>query len=460
MPFNVDFYTFSKKINSTLKPTDGATTYRCRIKEPCGIMNPVISLNLGLSDNPHRFNYAHIEIFDRYYFVKEWIFENALWYATLEEDVLASWREAIGKSNCYILRSSAESNGAIVDTSYPGTNTTTLKHFQTLGSPWHLDGGMYVVGVAGISTTYYIFPNEQSKNLFFNFIMSDEYANLLTNNFASVFPSLKAQCNPLQYITSVMWFPFVLQGTNVDTIKVGWVDVPANAQKVPTPSLWTVEIDFTNIMKHPQAADRGEYLNNAPFSNYSLFFPPFGMIPLDPDVIANSTSISAICAVDLKTGQGTLTIANSDGQILSVTHAQIGIPFQVSQVVNRGYGIGDMIAPVVSAGANILSENYAGLAVSVAGNIGNAAAAKIPSATTVGSNGGVNALQGYPTLQCEFKQIVNEDNAHRGRPLCAMRRINSIPGYIKVANAYIDLPATQNEKNAIINFMEGGFYYE
>jgi hypothetical protein len=95
---------------------------------------------------------------------------------------------------------------------------------------------MFVVGVAGQSTTYYLFT-KGGLDLFFQYLFSDEYASTLTDTGAGlswfdIFPSLKAQSNPLQYITSIMWMPFYTSGSPVDTIRVGWVDVPVAADEV------------------------------------------------------------------------------------------------------------------------------------------------------------------------------------------------------------------------------------
>lgn len=463
MGFNVSLYTFSKKINSTARPTTPDGTYSCILKEPCGVLNPVIGLNLGRAYSPAVHNYAYIPEFDRYYFVREWTFQNALWYATLEVDALASWKDTIGSSTCYVLRSSSSYDGTILDTTYPGTVTTTLEESQGT-SPWITDdiqNGMFVVGVAGQNTTYYLFTYS-SLQLFFEYLFSDVYAADLTDNWSLTYPQLKAQTNPLQYITSIMWMPFVTFGTDVSTIRVGWVDVPVAAWRVDGSGIRAGQSDFI-LRRHPQVS-RGSYLNNAPYSNYMLFYPPWGTIPLDADVCANANTISAIWLVDLRTGQGTMTISAGDGvtttHVMSWVHTQVGLHYQVSQVINKGYGIGNTFAPAISTAANALSGNYAGIASTVAGEIGNYAASKVPSATTIGSNGGIDSLRGLPALQYEFKQVVNEDLAHRGRPLCANRQINSLSGYIKVANAYIDIATTQNEKNSIISYMEGGFYFE
>lgn len=467
MAFDVNFYTFSKKVNSTARPGTPAVTYSCVVKEPCGILNPTISLNLSLTGNPYAYNYAYIPTFDRWYYVREWTFQNALWSASLEVDVLASWKQSIGASTCYVLRSSQSYNGVIMDTTYPATGASTYEESQGV-SPWitdNIQNGMFVVGVAGQNTTYYLFTYG-GLQLFFDYLFSDLYANQVLDGFDSVYPQLKAQLNPLQFITQILWIPFITFGTEVTTIRVGYADVPVAAWRVNDSGLRYGQSDFI-VRRHPQVS-RGAYLNNNPYSNYALFYPPWGVIHLDPDMVANSTTISAIWGVDLRTGQGTLTIGCGDGEtvshILSWIHTQVGLHYQVSQVINKGYGIGNTFAPVMSALSSAAMGNVAGAATgainSAVSEIGNFAASKIPSATTIGSNGGLDSLRGLPALQYEWKHVVDEDLNHRGRPLCENRQIGTLSGFIMVADADINLAATKAEQDAVRSYMEGGFYYE
>lgn len=465
MGIPIALYTFSKEINSTKLPGTPAINLTGVIKEPCGVINPIIGFNIGLTDSPSAYNYAYIPAFGRRYFIKEWTFENSLWYASMEVDVLASWKSQIGASTCYILRSSQEWNGYIVDTTYPGTGNTTTKD-QQVTSPWvtdSIDNGMFVVGVAGQSTTYYLFY-KAALDAFFEYLFSDLYINDLIGDWSTIFPQAKAQANPIQFITSIMWIPFQTTGTYVSSIRVGFVNVPCVAYKVDGSGI-RAGIQTFEIQRHPQFV-RGSYLNNAPYSSYTLFYPPWGMIPLDADIMANSTTLYVTWLIDLRTGQGTLAICGglSDTHYMSWIHTQVGLPYQVSQVLNKGFGVGNVLAPLISTANSLLSGNYAaalddGIS-GAASSIGDAAMSKIPSATTIGSNGGLNSLRGIPTLQYEFKEIVSEDLTNRGRPLCETRQISNLSGYIKASNAYIDSSATQTEKASIISFMEGGFFYE
>jgi hypothetical protein len=465
MGFTVNLYTFSKKINSTARPSSAAASYSCIIKEQSSILNPVIGLSLGLVSNPSSYNYAYIPTYNRYYFIKDWTFNNALWYATMEVDVLASWKDTIGASTCYVLRNSGVYDLNVVDTTYPTTYVTTTLDSQQ-DTFWNTDGlanGMFVVGVGGQSTTYYLFTKD-ALDLFFSWMFSDLYADALVGDWATIFPQVKAQCNPLQYITSIMWVPFqIFTYTQVDTIRVGWVDVPCVAFLVEGTGMVDGMHTFT-IIKHPQAPTRGNYLNLNPYTNYTFFYPPWGMIRLDAEIMANNTTLNVIWNMDLRTGTGTLTLATADTHILSWSHTQVGVNYQVSQVVNKGFGIGNVLAPLVTAAGGLLSGNYAGAAGAAitggVGAIGDAVSSKVPSMTTIGSSGGTDALRGKATLQYEFKTIVEEDLNHRGRPLCQNKQINTLAGYIVVSDADISLPATEMEQAAVRKNMEGGFYYE
>ena len=56
--------------------------------------------------------------------------------------------------------------------------------------------------------------------------------------------------------------------------------------------------------------------------------------------------------------------------------------------------------------------------------------------------------------------IMNIEDAQIGRPLCSAVTISSLSGYILCENADLDVAASPTEKDAILSYMNGGFYYE
>ena len=69
--------------------------------------------------SPTTWNYLHIPSFGRYYFINDWTVSGDFWTAHCTVDVLASFKSAIGESEQYVLRSSAENNPNLTDTMYP-----------------------------------------------------------------------------------------------------------------------------------------------------------------------------------------------------------------------------------------------------------------------------------------------------------------------------------------------------
>ena len=71
--FDVTFFNFAKKDNSTARPPAGSgTTLKCAIKTPSSILSPVVEVSGDLfpGNQYPTWNYAHIPAFNgRRYFV-------------------------------------------------------------------------------------------------------------------------------------------------------------------------------------------------------------------------------------------------------------------------------------------------------------------------------------------------------------------------------------------------------
>ena len=121
MGFDVKFFVVAKRKNSTFKPADDTVkfTASCNLKESSGVLNPTISLSFTMESKPYNLNYAYIPLFNRYYYVTDWVYKDRLWWANLKVDVLASWKSTIETTPYYVLRCSATKDTEISDTLYP-----------------------------------------------------------------------------------------------------------------------------------------------------------------------------------------------------------------------------------------------------------------------------------------------------------------------------------------------------
>lgn len=443
--FNVQLFTLSKERNSTKRPSGTGDLLPCTANMGVDVAAPQLPFS-GFDVPPLRYNYAYIPTLVRYYWIERWTHEAGLWVANCTEDVLASWRDSIGATDAYILRSSAQSDGAIVDDMYPATGDVTVTTAVT--DIFTNNGGNYVLGtVSSGGATDYVQLNPIQFKEASAYLFSDEFFDLA----AGADGLLKAQFDPMQYIKSSMWFPWEIDGGRAASLKVGWWDTGINGGAVQADQAKDLST-IINVPKHPQAGSRGKYLNLAPYSQYTLDCRPWGRIVIDPLALQDVATIKLTISVDMITGVGLLAV-EAKGKRITLTQAQVGIPIQLSQVTRDYLGAATSIAGGVLAG---LTGNYMG----VASAIGNATSSLMGQVSTTGCNGGISQLFDPAQLTGVFLSVVDEDNEHRGRPLCSVRRISAIPGYIVCADPAPNFAAPQWELDAVRSAMQAGFYYE
>lgn len=455
MGISVEFFTFSKNPNSTKQPSGDGTIYSCNLIEPCSIVNPVIAL--AIQTKPYGFNYAKIPEFGRFYFVNDWTYSGGRWIATLNVDVLASWKSYIGSKTQYVLRSSARRDGNIIDTLYPTKNNvyrsvSEASYMEGGGFKYSFNEGAYVVGIINDDSgaigcvSYYAFTNSAFRAFCSKLLGTTDW---MYDGIDEISLELtKVLFNPFQYIASCMWIPLNIGGSG-GSVKYGWWDLGVGGARISGNS-YAVGANFT-IPKHPQSG-RGQYLNGAPFSRYYLDWPCFGRIALDANILKDFDSLNCNIIVDPVSGIGTLRV--SPGAIPIYTQqSQIGVPVQLAQMAVNYGGVASSVASGISSALNL---DVAGMFNS----IGNACESAMPQLSTTGKNGSISAFKYNPMLCAEFYEVVDDDNAHLGRPLCIDIAPQSIPGYMVCADVEIDAPCSRPENDSIVSYMEGGFYYE
>ena len=90
----------------------------------------------------------------------------------------------------------------------------------------------------------------------------------------------------------------------------------------------------------------------------------------------------------------------------------------------------------------------------------SAVESQMPKVSTAGANGSFIECIQQPQLISEFLPIVNENLAEYGRPLCAIRTINTLSGYIQCGEDDHSFSATKTESEEINRYLSEGFFYE
>lgn len=456
MSVGITFYNFSKRVNETLQPS-GGTTIQCVLKEPTDFESP----SFIITGNHFEYTYAKWGV--HYYFVTgvKSLGANRC-EVSLDLDPMATYKTQIGNTSAYILRAAGDHDGQIIDTLFPTTTEITYQGVDIASiftAPRLLTTSQTIVlSVANKDlgnvnkmfgmTHYAMAPGT------FALLQEKLYAD---TDFLGIFKSSE---NPLQYVSGARIYPFAVgNGAQTEPVILGeWTapDMLSNSIESNRATFST----FCAVPSHPQAAAL-PWANHSPYSKFTLFFPPFGDIPIDADLVMNSPNrhLTFDVDVDLLSGQGVLSIY-LNATLIARYRSTIGVDVPLSQITKQS--VGDIVSAVtgtVASAAMAASGNVIGGVSSEVITIGNAIESAMPKYSRVGTFGTLADYERPPRLLCEFVDIVPPDNTHFGRPLCQTRKINTLSGFIKCSNASVSISGTQRSRERINAMLNSGFYY-
>lgn len=474
------FFKMDKRPNSTKQPVlSQGHQVNVELKDETSFTNPTLKINNEIVSgqfSPDIYNYIFIPYWNRYYYINDWIYMLGIWECTCIVDVLASFKSQIGNTNAYIIRSSNSSDGDIIDAFYPATTKKTITKLAVNSEIYHtsIPSGSYVIGVinktnssirVGAVTYYAVDQNTLSTILAYLFSNAIYSAEGITEISSGLF---KSMFNPFQYLVSCMWFPYPISTfgnpeTDMSDITVGYWGTNFRGMLVRN-VVHDMHFHSSNaIPAHPQST-RGSFLNKEPFTRLTLFYPPFGEIPIDTTFCQYQNNyLSGIINADFITGLANCYITITDGYDSSTTadynkysilrSAQIGVPIQLAQIytdyISTAGSIGGIIAGIVTRGIGAIFEN-----------IMSGVESAQPKLSTQGSNGSFLEIIETPYLIIEHSRIVDDNNSEFGRPLCATRTISAIPGYIQCGEADHHFSGTRGENIEINQYLKNGFFYE
>lgn len=491
---------FAKKENSTKQPDSGVIkiTLNGRLRDGCSVVHPIIDIEpMSSVFAPSIYTYAHISGFNKYYFVQDWRWNNGLWTVVLNEDILASYKTTIGAQTCYVLRhdSVSDYNEDITDITYPATTKviTDTDYLQNTFTD-NITQGCYILGVISNETTesvgaitYYVMTHEQMGTLKSKLLTDD---NLTIMGFidgggtplTDIPPQLlKTMYNPYQYIASCIWFPFtasVLESmsTSVDRIPMGWWNYPCPARRIYANVYKIAFGESSNVFFHPQS-DRGWYLNFAPYTRRMLR-GRFGQVVLDPEWFQEeSEDLGITYNIDIITGQCLAEIGTQHREGSSIITKKytersflLGVPIQLAQIGVDYIGTGVTAVNTISSGlegavkgflsSGTMSGAITGAISSAASGVYNTIQSAMPQMETTGDTGSFIAAGHLTEMITQYYLIADEDIHHKGRPLCQLRQLDTLSGFILCADGEIDIECFDEEKTAIARYLTTGFFWE
>lgn len=453
----VNFYQLYKRINSTKRPETVLATLDCQLKEPCSILSP--SLIVSIDETITTYNYCYIDLWKKYYFITDTtVLTGGRYQVDLTCDELASWKESIGKYTCFVERAASSYNTLVADSLMSNTENlvTDVSATTTIGGDiFDAVTGCFILravnpgGSAEGISSYVLSQGDLARVLSFMF-SEDNFSDILSD------ATVKSFFNPFQYIVSLMWLPISggLTGATTENVKFGWWDTGVSASTVYSPGV-TIQVSSINVPANPYSDFRA-YDNR--FSNYVLYIPAVGSIPINAADAQNGLNLTmtidaltGMCEVHLRAGD-----AEGDNPIISTYKTQVGVPVQIGQVNSTLTSAG---TSALSAATSLASGH---IVSGITGLVNSVQTALSPTPSINGSNGARYPLRANHNIICTLtaRGACEYPTSVAGRPLFANRQLSTLSGYIKCGNASIDIGGYSSEKETVNGYLNGGFYYE
>lgn len=455
MSVTVKFWSFSKRKNSTLIPTASPSySYDCQLKAETTLINPIIELN---TDQAKGCNYAQIADFGRYYFIRDWTFDRGLWTASLEEDVLGSWKSQIGAQTMYVTRSASSYDGDIKDMLYPTTDAVTHNYVTLDYTGGTFSTGVYVIGVLGDNTA-------SGSSVFWQLTPSNfgaliqELFNAADGNFdwTDVVDGIKNSImNPTQYIVSCRWYPRAFDTTGSATkIKSGfWESATALGTKL-SGNIVPLTKNYA-LPKHPLAATRGSYMNLSPYARYAIQWG--SRYDLDTSLLAKESEVYVRIIPDFTQCEALLQVyPGSSGSTripLIACYVPFGVDIPLAQSAIEPGGL-------MAIAAGTLTAMATANPIGAAAGLFAASDAAIGGVSSTKSGGGIVSSMATGYISAAFYDVVDDDLADFGRPLMKKKQISTLSGFVRCQNDDISIACLDPERDSIRAFMTGGFFYE
>ena len=486
MAFNVDFYAFSKKENSTKQPSGISTlTKSCVLKDTTSIINPTLIIYDTSAFNPYTLNYCYISTFGRYYFVNDWAYIVGQWECSCEVDVLATYKTTISACEKYVLRSAKKRDRDIVDELYP-SQASQPNYFTDSASfnfVRNVPDGSFIVGIANMDSSnfsavsYYKFSNQSLRSLIT--YMLQPAAELWENLHGFTDTVIRAVYSPFDYIKSCKWFaaPITITDHSVQ-ISFGNYNSQIYAPRVPDDVTTWYSDTKTLYLPTGWLSLEAKYRVN-PYAHIYIVCNPWGVIELNPLDFTDSRTIKVRLQVDLISGEGVLKIykqVQSTDYFITQKSAQISIDIPLSNsniningMVNGTLGGAAGIALAATSGgkaATIISGSVAALS-----GAANTAVSSVPSLS--GSSGqsfnNIVSMDGEVTLIYQNTYFVDDCPNEKGHPLCSVETLsnlaidtdNNTSGYILCLDGDIEINgAMRQEILEVSKYLTEGFYLE
>lgn len=480
MSVNADFYSFSKRKNSTKRPTGAGTQIGVNLKSGTSLVSPTF---LIYSASRPTYNYVVFEGW--YYFITDIVnVRNELYEIICEIDALATGKTNILATTAYVLYDSV-ANTEIPDNRLPMKTTAVVKQ-NSVAFPYTVDSGCYILSITGAHGSTGIYKATSGEIA----ALIDDLTHIEDNifDFSSITPPVRPsttnvwdwlgyigdylkymfECavrpitqffgsgNIPENIRECKFIPFN-RGTTTpgpDPLCLGTFETQQQLNKLNTK---TVHENVSLSIPWPTGIGTGDYRRRSPYTELYLYLPYIGMIRLSSENLANESTLSIGYTLGLLDGTlvctvkaGSEVIGQYSGNVAAST------PIGISNI-NIPKGAQALIAGIASIPTGNIAQ--AGMA---ALNFGDAVT---PNYSCIGGLEGVAATAADQNIRCYsvFHDTIVAPNtgiATIGAPSMRTKSLASLTDYCQCLDAHVEADLPSAILDAIDNYLNSGFFIE
>lgn len=481
MALTVEFFSFSKRKNSTAIPTGAAsTTASVLLKEDTTLENPIFILNTSSIAEFALYNYIHVSDFGRYYFIDSRTYKTGSQIEIVcSVDALASFKtEILNASGVYIEYSSTPSTYIIDGRIQRLTRPVVTENYAALPNTTFTENGCVILSTTGnkctgsfiLSDAGDIYTILDGIDWTTTTVSGTTIEDITLNGFqrmCDVLEQFFTKDSASRNIRNAMTLPWVVHhsaiGPAVSNYVIGSFPTGETVYKVAD----KVVVDSVTLTIPWQQSDWRRSGNSC---QIYLYAPLFGVMSLPTDSLTNDTQINIEYAFSYENGDVAL-------RVKSVQSQQIITTASTNAASPVGVGASNISTSKVATG---VSSVITGLATAAAASTGAGAAAGLIGAamgsislvdTMGGSTNAGGGLGGFAAaaldkvchIWCVGSQTsdtpANMASAY-GYPTFAVGSLTGKTGYTKLRDCTFGGTGSKQENDIISSYLNRGFYIE
>lgn len=478
------YSSFSKRRNSTKRPTGTGTEKTATLKENTSVEAPVFLLTTTAN------NWTYAKAFGHYYFITDIVHVNKdLCEIHCVCDPMADNKDAITGSSQFVERCATQAywDTEVIDEMYPVQMDPSI--YQTNVSTPFTTGtnAALMLSLKGYDgTAFWSMPRSLFQELGQGLMILGTDQDALWSQFSSS-TLYKTYLDPMSYITNARIIPIddgsLSYASSSHTLWVGYWSYTESLgvevfkehknQIIYTSSTYTLTFQSRNT-------GQNNFLNCNRFRQYKLILPGVGSLDLDANIVLTGNNIKVKFTVDV-VGGICYEVAYGAGNVYKdYVSGDISIPFAVhgqtadfSKTIGSGMNVLGGIAGGITSGVGMGA--FAGpVGMAIGGAAGGLIGGVMGAGRSVSNAGPLFHTQSaghdgsFARLAVNSDIILQETIYHPsgmsstrlGAPCMQEVTISNLSGYVKCQNASVELNCFESERATVEAYMNSGFYVE